>query len=131
MKNENETLIALDETLIALDGAILKWKNIIENKDVDCGRENCPLCKKFHKSTGDPWVDCVGCPVTFVTGKAHCKNTPYTDWQKYHKQRGHKLPVKVYNRYTKMCAQKMLYFLKNIKFRYEKSKSNKIKDLTR
>jgi hypothetical protein len=43
-----------NQTLAALKGSIRKWENIAAGTGVDKGVFNCPLCKLFGATHGDP-----------------------------------------------------------------------------
>lgn len=63
-----------EKTLKALQGSIEKWRRIVEERGVDKGTKNCPLCQLFYKDI------CTGCPVSEHTGYAWCEDTPYPEW---------------------------------------------------
>lgn len=69
-------------TLEALRGSIAKWEAIIDGTGVDRGRENCPLCQKFHPFPDtSPYTQwCRGCPVRQKTGLSGCEGTPYQEY---------------------------------------------------
>ncbi len=59
------------KTLKALRGSIDKWKAIECGDGPDLGITNCDLCALFVND------GCSGCPVSRVTGHAHCVMSPY------------------------------------------------------
>ena len=54
--------------------AIEKWYRIAFFKGEDKGIKNCSFCKLFAS------IKCIGCPVSNLTGKPLCNNTPYSVW---------------------------------------------------
>ena len=64
-----------NETLKALEGSICKWDDICMGYGEDYGSDDCPLCAIFID-----FVGCNGCPVSAVTGKSNCHDTPYDEW---------------------------------------------------
>lgn len=63
-------------TLEALKGSIAKWEAIVAGTGIDLGPDNCPLCQQFYHIWSVD-TNCVGCPVSTVTGKSCCRGTPY------------------------------------------------------
>ncbi len=73
----------MDEvTLTALKGSIRKWTQILAERLVDRGTENCALCQIFHSEgvNGVKDLKCKGCPVQARIGFSFCTGTPYGDW---------------------------------------------------
>ena len=65
------------KTKIALEGSIDHW---VENKAVTnpdgakFGSIDCALCDLFIVHKGG---SCIGCPVSYLTGKTACSGSPY------------------------------------------------------
>jgi hypothetical protein len=93
-------------TAAALEGSIRKWKNIVAGTETDRGPLNCPLCHKFHKTSGPISACCAGCPVRIATGYPFCEQSPYTDYVRAaHRGQPNTLEL----------AQKELDFLKGLR----------------
>lgn len=73
-----------EKTCEALEGAIKKWKDII-NGGIDHGTKNCPLCQVFNNDDFGEDLECEGCPVEQYTGQSGCAGTPYSEWSRLHK----------------------------------------------
>lgn len=54
-----------------------KWVDIVDNDDIDNGREDCLLCHAFFGT-------CAGCPIKEHTGISNCDGSPYVDWSTHH-----------------------------------------------
>ena len=99
-------------TLKALKGSIRKWERIVEEKGMDEGTINCPLCWLYYGSDSGT---CVGCPVMKKTGLAECKGTPFTDWIRHHKEQHLDIfPCAVRCEECKKLARRELEFLKSL-----------------
>lgn len=69
-------------TAEALEWSIEKWRFIEENIDTnvgfsDGGDSTCALCHRFLST------NCIGCPVSQLSGQTSCLNTPYEDFVAY------------------------------------------------
>lgn len=97
----------------ALEDSIKKWKKIIDKKDDDRGKENCPLCDEFWDN------HCLRCPVALKVGDFWCGKTPYDNWIK-HQFSAHDevtTPHSIKCSYCKILAKKELEFLKSLRVR--------------
>lgn len=73
-------------TLAALKDSIAHWERMATgnqgSEEEPTGRF-CALCREFFRKN----KDCEGCPVSSLTGKEDCEDTPYWDakdeWDEY------------------------------------------------
>ena len=82
-----------------------KWREIAYEGGEDQGVENCACCVEYNSSLNA----CEGCPVSIASGRAWCRNTPYTEWVLI--QRALPSPHKVFNTSSRIAAVAEFKFL--------------------
>ena len=99
-----------------LEESIEHWERLVSGNRLpneSIGTNDCALCKAYlHKSLTK---NCVGCPVSKITGKTYCENTPYDLVMKIKNE----MSVRSYSDFLdtkefKEAAKKELEFLKSL-----------------
>jgi len=63
----------------AIIDSIDKWIDIVNNRKIDFGTEDCALCLAYISNK------CIHCPVKLKTGYSGCHKTPYKKWLIHHR----------------------------------------------
>ena len=69
----------------ALELSIEKWQDIANGTGPDLAIANCALCSVYYETTRRGCQHCGKCPVSLVTHKLYCENSPYANYDRFWK----------------------------------------------
>lgn len=83
----------------AWEKSLEKWEWLSKGYIITFCISGCGLCDQFYS------LECRGCPISTISNKDYCKNTPYTDYKSWRITPEQRL----------IAAQQELNFLKMVK----------------